>query len=221
MNFLARFSLFVVAASISCPLAPLTRAEEIYGELAPQRIEEITRMLPARPGGFGRPCVDRAAWDNPTLQSLLDGPAVIAAANKLLPLDLPPWDDDAYLDFSRTGSRKLGEAMLGKRKSFLRPLVFAECLENKGRFLPKIAAILEACAADPTWTLPAHDGNLNCFPSQGIHRRVCVSAAFGHDLAQTLYLLGDELPPENPPQGHGRVGGAHLRARAQERSRQG
>ena len=76
MNPVARFTLFAVVASISCPLASLTRAEETYGEVAPQRIEEITRMLPAHPGGFGRPCADRATWSNPELQSLLGSSGV-------------------------------------------------------------------------------------------------------------------------------------------------
>ena len=44
-----------------------------------------------------------------------------------------------------------------------RRLVVAECLEDRGRFIPKIADYVDAFAAQRSWTLPAHDGTLTCF----------------------------------------------------------
>ena len=125
----------------------------------------------------------------------------------------PAWDDDAYLDFSRTGKRPRGEAMLRARSGRLYPLVMAECLEGRGRFLPAIQTALHEYVSQPTWTLPAHDHDLNCF-----HRKSYSvdlgSSMFAVELAQTLYLLGDKLPPSTRRK-CGRPGDPHLRPRAE------
>ncbi|MGE5496518.1 MAG: hypothetical protein ACM3Q2_00485, partial [Syntrophothermus sp.] len=44
-----------------------------------------------------------------------------------------------YLDYFRTGSREKFSAPYNERRQKLMDLVLAECMENKGRFLEKIA----------------------------------------------------------------------------------
>jgi hypothetical protein len=163
-----------------------------YRELAQERIRQIAGFLPDQPGGFGRPLDDRAFWSDPS--TTRKARAVAKNADALLKEEFPAWDDEAYLEFTKTGQRPRGEAMENKRSGWLAPLVFAECLENKGRFLPLLNKVLSAYADEPTWTMPAHDRQLNSF-----HRtRYDVdlrTATFGHDLAQALYLLGDRIDP--------------------------
>jgi len=167
-------------------------AEESFRELDPQRIATIAALLPEQPAGLGRPISDRKFWDNPALHVRLG--AVVADAAKLLPKTLPAWNDEDYLEYSRVGRREAGQKMMQRRAAWLYPLVMAEGLENKGRFTAKLNQVLDEYAAEPTWTMPAHDHSLDNF-----HRRAYEvdlrSAAFGWELAQALYLLGDRIAP--------------------------
>ena len=161
--------------------------------LSPKRIAEIAALLPAAPHGFGPTCkTGRAEWD-----ALRTHPAfvhVIENGEKRLTDPIPPWNNDLYLDYSRTGQRPPGEAMRGKRHAFLAPLVWAECLENKGRFVPKIETVLRELISEPTWTLPAHDAKLESF--HGSQYFVDLGAATaGGEVAQALYLLQGVLDP--------------------------
>lgn len=168
------------------------QAEERFAELQPGRIAEIATVLPDLPAGFGRPASDRAFWSSAELRRVA-GEAV-GSAEKMLWRTLPPWSDALYLDYSRTGQRAPGEKMLKARYHWLQPLVLAECVEIKGRFLPLLNHVLTAYASDPCWNLPAHDDKLGSFHRD--HYSVdLASATFGAEIAQTLYWLGDRLDP--------------------------
>ncbi len=175
-------------ALIACQV----RAEPVTGylELDPARIASIAAMLPSAPTGIGRPISDRTYWNSPAIRDLAGDP--IPQAEKLLARPFPAWSDDDYLDFSRTGQRPRGEAMIRSRNAWLKPLVLAECLENKGRFLPAIRLALQGYVSQPTWTLPAHDGDLKCFHQTKFTVDLGASS-FGADLAETVWLLEDKL----------------------------
>ena len=132
-------------------------------------------------------------------------------ATPLLDKEFPPWSDELYLDFSKTGRRPPAEAMIRAREVWLEPLVTAECVENQGRFLPAIHRTLEAYLAQPTWTLPAHDHSLDNF-----HRRKYTvdlrAAETSADLAQALWLLGDRIDPGPARPDAGSSGTTHLLA---------
>jgi hypothetical protein len=105
---------------------------------------------------------------------------------------MPELTDDAYLDFSRTGNRSRGERVIGQRHSRLAQLVLAECIEDRGRFLPAIEATIRAIAAEKSWTLPAHDRSLKNF--YGTERDIdLASSALSWNLATADYWLGDKL----------------------------
>jgi len=148
------------------------------------------KMLPATPQGVGRPIGDRRAW-----QALADAPAfrsVVPDAEKLLAQPIPEWSDDLYLDFSRTGNRSRGEARLHQRHTRFLRLTLAECLENRGRFLPAIEEAIQAICGDKTWVLPAHDRNLADF--HGAETTIDLwSSATAWNLALARYWLGDRL----------------------------
>jgi hypothetical protein len=167
--------------------------ESDISEVNSHRVEALAAMLSADPAGFGRPVSNRSYWSDAERRTRLADS--IHEAERLLTAEFPRWDDDAYLDYSRTGKRKEGEAMQSRRSAWLAPLVLAECLENSGRFMDRINMVLGEYAREPTWTWPAHDGNLNCF-----YRRHYIvdlrSATFAHELAQSLYLLGSKVSPE-------------------------
>jgi len=165
------------------------------GELDQKRIDKIATMLTDQPNGIGlsKPISDRAYWTDPKQVAELH--KFIGQAEKRLSESFPGWNDDDYLDFSRKGGRGRGEKMENARHGWLPALVFAECLEDKGRFLPLINQILSEYAKEPTWTMPAHDKNLTSH--HGTDYFLDLGAAtFGLRLAETLYLLGDKLDPK-------------------------
>lgn len=162
-----------------------------YPELSKARRAAIAQMLPEKPAGFGVPCADRVAWE-PVAQFYQSS---VQRAETLIASPLPPWDDQAYLRYSRDGDRNEGQAMLGRHTGQLTPLVLAECSEWKGRFLPRIAEQLDAISAEKSWTLPAHDPQLVNF--NGTRYYVDLNAAaLGHTVAEALYLLGDKIPAD-------------------------
>jgi hypothetical protein len=167
-------------------------AGSTYLELDSNRTHEISSWLPAQPAGLGQPITDRTYWTDPvTIQRCSE---IAKQAESYLKRELPPFDDNAYLEFSKNGQRPDGEKMLRSRSSFLAPLVLAECLENHGAYIPKINQVLQAYVDQPTWTLPAHDRDLGSYHKT--HYDIDLgSSSFAFNLAESLYLLGDKVDP--------------------------
>ncbi|GGH17344.1 heparinase II/III family protein [Silvibacterium dinghuense] len=158
-------------------------------QLSSERVQQIAAMLPAAARGLDVPCSNRGIWA-PRAAQLQDQ---IQQADSLIAEPLPAWSDEAYLDFSRTGQRPRGEAMLHARQDRLASLTMAECAQWKGRYLQALTALLDGLAEQPTWTLPAHDADLSSFHRE--HYRVELnSAVLADDLAEALYLLGNAIP---------------------------
>jgi len=181
----------VVKTLAVCILASagIATASAQHAALSSARIQQIAAMLPAAPTGVGVPCSDRAAWTPLAGQFKPE----IARAEAILQTPFPAWSDDAYLTYTRTGSRKEGEKMLHDRQGELDPLVLAECAEGRGRFIARIATVLDGLAAQKSWTLPAHDPRLTSY--NGTRYFVELNSAdLAHTIAETLYLLGDKLP---------------------------
>ena len=164
-----------------------------YDALRTARVTEIAAMLAAAPQGFGPDYHDRAAFEALKAKPAFAG--IIPSAEKLLTQDFPAWNDALYLDFSRTGRRPAGEKMLGDRQAWLRTLVWAECLEDRGRFVPEVNMVLHELASQKSWTLPAHDTSLSSFRGTSYFVELN-SAGLAHDLAQSLYMLGDKVTPD-------------------------
>jgi len=90
---------------------------------------------------------------------------VTKAAGKIAAQPVPPWDYEAYLEYSRNGVRGNGERMMNARKAGLHVLVLAE--RSHGRsYLPAISRLLQALSTQPTGTWPAHDKDLRNFRGQ-------------------------------------------------------
>lgn len=163
--------------------------QKSYAELDPARIHEIAAMLPAQPSGFGQPCSDRAAWTARAARLS----SLTAEAQQTLQKPLPPFDEQAYLQFTATGDRLPMERNLHSRLDQLVPLVLAECVTYQGKYLPRIAELMDSLAAMPSWTLSAHDPQL--LNLHGVRYYVDLNAAdMSDNLAEALYLLGDKIP---------------------------
>ena len=197
MIHLAKRSLLPAAILFALPgsrtLAQDAPKKEASPEIAESRVQEIAGWLPEQPAGIGRPITDRAYWSDRTLVE--QAKKFVTRAEVLLGSSFPAWDDAVYLDFSKTGQRAAGEKMIGERREWLLPLVMAEAVENRERFLPLLNKVLQSYAEEPTWTLPAHDSHLSNFHRQQFDVDLG-AASFGHEIAEALFLLGDKV---NPP----------------------
>ena len=148
------------------------------------RVAEIAAMLPEKPetvDSFQYVCTDR-------------NPAGIEKAVRQMKRAVEPFPNDLYLEFTRNGNRTHFQQW---RQGFLRTLatlVLAEKAEWKGRFVPAIAARLEAICDWPSWVLPAHDGRkLANFRNTRLSVDL-VSSDLARTLARVLASVGDVLP---------------------------
>jgi len=161
--------------------------------LSPERVRQIKAMLPEQPRGIGITYKNRAYWDE-----LAKGKAAIELVNEAERLDkksMPPFVDSLYLDLLSSGIRLPGEEMLKARFTYVWKLAYAECLENKKRFIPAIEkGIIELCQQKP-WSIPAHDRSLRNYRGTDYYVDLVV-ATEANSLAQIAYMLDDKLSPE-------------------------
>lgn len=156
------------------------------------RTREIAGYLDDEPCADGARRSERAPWLR--LAALPEAAEWVAAAEAALAADVPATPDDLYLEFSRNGNRSRYEAPFFARLDNLAALRFAECLEARGRFVPKIIEYLDAICRMRTWVAPAHDEELAAFG--GAEKIDLFSAMYAFELAQTYDWLGDALPEE-------------------------
>jgi len=163
------------------------------GELEQQRINQIATMLTDQPNGIGesKPISDRAYWTDPKQIAELHNH--IGQAEKLFGKTFPTWNEADYLDFKRTGDSSRAIKMRQERQVWLPDLVYAECLENKGRFIPVINMVLSEYAKIPSWSM--HNEELTA-SFHGPYYVELGSASVGLNLAETLYLLVDKIDPK-------------------------
>ena len=179
-----RFVLIVLLVWV-CP------AEAVFAaDVDPKRVDEISGMLSDDVFAFGPKIADRVAWDelgrNPAIH------ATIARAERLVGEPIAPLPDVLFLEFSKTGNRVDYERVYFDRTGRLTPLVIAECIEHRGRFVAAIEQLVAAFDEQKTWMLPAHDPSLKNF--RGMARDIDLfSSALACDLANAAWLLGDSL----------------------------
>lgn len=127
--------------------------------------------------------------------------ALLADGEKYLGFHWPEMPATTFLEYARTGNRSNYENLRGKRMGALQALVYAECVEAKGRFTDDIVNGLWATCEESFWGVPAHlyiqkadlglpdprDPIVDLFAAQ--------TAAL---VATAVYLLGDTLDKVNP-----------------------
>jgi hypothetical protein len=179
----------VASAAQPKPSRP-KRAAAPSPQLDAGRVKAVAAMLAEQPQGVGRPIRDREAWE--TLARDASSKSIIKRAGELLSQPLPEQPDDLYLDFSRTGNRTRWQNVSRERRQRLTWFALAECLENKGRFLPKLEELIAVLCAEKCWVMPAHDRRLTNFNGTFIDVDLA-SSALAWNLATADWLLGDKL----------------------------
>jgi hypothetical protein len=174
-------------------ILPHSIAFAAVGEVDQAREKEIASLLSKKPAGFGTPITDRNTWKRLAKNDSFK--SVISEAEKLLKESIPEQPDDLYLDFSRTGNRTRWQRIAGRRRGRIHTLVLAECIEDKGRFLPAFEEIVRAICSEKTWVMPAHDRSLTNFKETSIDIDLG-SSMLAWSLATADYLLAEKLSPD-------------------------
>jgi len=170
-----------------------TAALGLVGEIDEKRISEISLILSDKPAGFGLPIGERSAWDD--LAEKDSFRRIISEAEKLLDQAIPEQPDDLYLDFSRTGNRTRWQRVSGRRRRRVSTFVLAECIENKGRFMPAFEEIVRELCSERTWVMPAHDRDLTNFHGKSVDIDLG-SSGLAWSLSTADYLLAGKLSSE-------------------------
>lgn len=137
---------------------------------------------------------DRTHWNN--LAASHSGKTYLAEAETMLNKKPEiPISDERYRKARKTGDRTLYKPRYYDTMSRLEYFMLAECLENKGRFIPQINTYLQAIMDMKSWLHPNHDPN--CLVLDGKKTTIDLGARlFGSDLALAEVLLGDRLSPK-------------------------
>ncbi len=170
-------------------------AERPYLKQNPERIAQIAACLPEMPSAPGAHISDRVAWGR--LAATPGAASALKKAERELRTAIPDCPDALYLEFSTpgNGNRTHYEKPYFGRMSMLQRLVLGECLENKGRFIPKIVELMGVVCAERSWTMPAHDRSLKVFNGEEFN----VDLGAGHraeTCAWALAALKGVLPEE-------------------------
>jgi hypothetical protein len=181
---------FVQVLLLIAILAPLLCVAETPD---PDRVREITAMLPPHTVGVGQPITNRAAWNDVLLRHP-DLQAIIKRAIADTKTPLPASPDSLYLEFSQNGNRTRYQSVASSRRSRIAVFTLAECLEDKGRFVAPLEQTIAAICAERTWVLPAHDAKLQNFYGKQIDIELD-SSFLGAELATVDYVLGARLSP--------------------------
>jgi hypothetical protein len=140
---------------------------------------------------------DRAAWS-----------ALPAAAGDAVRKAAAAWDGKPYpllpatvlLEFARNGNRSHYEDIDFGRRSHVRTLVLAECVEGKGRLLDQIVDGVWAICEETFWGVPAHLGAQKRgvgLPDAGEPIIDLFAAETAAGLAWIDYLIGPQLDTVN------------------------
>ena len=159
------------------------REEGRYRGPDQKRVAEIAELLPAEPTTFGAHISNRAAWDAFAAQPC--GKKAVRLAAECLKAPIPDCPDELYLEFSRTGNRTHYEKPYFRRLQMVMRLMLGECVENKGRFIPKLVECIDTLCAEKTWTMPAHDRSLKSFNGKEMN----VDLGASHRAAASAYVL--------------------------------
>ena len=115
---------------------------------------------------------------------------VIKEADKILALGIPAWDEDLYMGIFTRGDSQSGKDLLSKRIRALISLTWAECLDNRGKYVATIERTLKEFITQKTWVNPRN------FSEKNFGGLVELStASYTQNIAQVLYLLGEKLSP--------------------------
>ena len=163
-------------------------------------IEEVRQAVVTDQAWVTLPAyTDRAAWD----QFFGDlKPDYIRAGERNLRYQWKRINATDYIEYSRSGNRKIMETPLDANNTALTTLFLAELAEGKGRFVDQIINGVYAACEMTTWSLSAHlslqQGDNKQFPDHKQNVIDLVAGNMGSELAWIYYYMKPEFDKVNP-----------------------
>ncbi len=183
---------FIALAGYICLVMPLY-AQRIMVVEPPDidRVKEIAVLLPEKPKGFGDPVQVRGRWDSLyTTGAFL---RLINEADSISSVPFPELTEAIYMSYYKGKDSETSKRFIMKRRMLLAKMIWAECLTNRGTYMPAIIHALRSIVNTRTWTFPAEDREKTNW--EGKRYTIGLSSsAYGSDMAQALYLLDSKLP---------------------------
>ncbi|HWL51206.1 MAG TPA: heparinase II/III family protein [Chthoniobacteraceae bacterium] len=195
MKRLIRY-LLPMALLMAHPLQWSCDGVEVPKELA-DRVAELTPHLSPQPVAFGKPISDRGLWHSLSENDRFAGQVkeVEAKAQEAADSALPELPEALWKESVKTKNRPIYQVPFMERTARLAYLVMAECLGNKGRWLPAIEAHLLALLEQGAWSVPAHGTAIEIY--RGERFVVDLAAAqIAWSLGTADYWLGEKLPSD-------------------------
>jgi hypothetical protein len=160
----------------------------------PDRVRQIAAMLREAPGTFGAPITNREVWDELAQREAVQ--ETLKNARRILASPIPAFTDEDYREIVASGSRARHYSLYNRRPGTLAPLCMAECLENQGRFLPRLEELIAELCAEKTWVVPVRKQE-SLDNLEGKRNTIDLNKSMrAWELALADQLLADRLRPE-------------------------
>lgn len=141
---------------------------------------------------------DRAGWDKFLGENKA---ALIARGEKLLNYPWKVVKATDYIEYERSGNRKIMEDPFGENNNAMADLMMAELAEGKGRFVDQlINGVFQSCEMT-SWVLSAHLGaqqSKRSLPDYKEHVIDLTAGDLGSLLSWTYYFFHSEFDKVNP-----------------------
>lgn len=157
-----------------------------------ERVRQIAGFLSDVPRGFAEPVTGRGYWER-----LRKGGNYDKFLAEMAYFVFPEFSAADYFSLSdgTASSSGRGLTMMRNRARALSRVVLAECLENKGKYLPVIEEGLGDMLRQKSWVSPRVDFDFINYNGKQ-YTIDLTSALYAHTIAQTLYLLDSRLSPK-------------------------
>lgn len=157
-----------------------------------KRAAELEGLISADSFSHGVSIKDRSFWENITR---LDIKELMAAAEEYISEPYPEMPDEVYLD--KTQSKKNDKIVFAQMRR-VEQAVLAECIENKGRFIPYIKEGIKTICARKSWVRAGHNSGFSYSDYYGVHKLVdlyssSVAWRFANIDSCIGELLGDDI----------------------------
>jgi len=156
----------------------------------PKRVEEIAEMLSAEAVGVGPAASDRQTWKGIGKADRFSD--VVSRAEERLGTACPTITVEDFDSYDKTGRRQRYGRAYGKLHRRYVDALYAECIENRGRFVEDLRGTIAAICKLPTWVPPYHGGIWQRKPDTAYIVDL-ISSDLAAGLATGDYWLADKL----------------------------
>ena len=166
----------------------------MFSEIAASYNNGFSNFVPCPPAS------DRAAYEKLPVEEIDECLKTAAAYADFEFKEIPT---TVFMEYVRNGNRSHFEDLNFSKRHALCPLIMAECIEHKGKYLDKIIEGIYSVCEETAWQLPAHNSYIRdsaAYILPDITDPVIdlFAAETGAFLAMASYLLHDEFEAVSP-----------------------